>query len=397
MMGNSAIIINVRVVPPNDTSCLAGFAEYLGLRKGAMTEGTEDDVRLRMNLTEMVDYFGTRPGSMQEDGSALFDRNGSLTVTETRKLFENIESSAITMTVSVRNEDVALFKLVHRQDWQRLARGNVDRYITSTGVIAPQDIEYVCAAHINSVSHHVHVVAWDSSGTWRGRMLPKARMFAANEELRQQTLRPVFERLSLERTLKRDELIASFRNSLSPEAEKLKSARSLLPQTGRTSYEHLNKEHPDQARSILALTKNIADEDRHLRELRDSYLNIVRDQGRLKGLRNNELDSYVERASFDLSQRCCNVLINSAKKLQPGRILTPAPDASQPQEQQTMSASPTQRFESFLPPLPSTAPVMRAALDSSTALCTGSALQNPHKPEQRKKKRKLEQTQKYEL
>lgn len=396
MMGNSAIIINVRVVPSSDTSRLTGFAEYLGLREGAMTEGTEDDVRLKMNLVEMASYYGERPGALKEDGSALFDRNGSLTVTETRKLFESIKSSAITMTVSARNEDAALFGLEHRQDWQRLARGNVDRYIASTGVIAPQNISYACAAHVNSVSRHVHVVAWDSSGTWRGKMLPKVRMLAANEELRRQTLRPVFERLSLERTLKRDELIASFRNSLSPETEKLKIARSLLPPTGRTSYEHLNREHPDQARSILALTTNLADEDRRLCELRSSYLQIVRDQGRLKGLHNNDLDSYVESASLDLSQRCCNALINSAKKLQPERVLTPTQNAPQPQEQQTMSANHSQRFEPFLPPLPSAAPVMHAALDSSIALCAGGALQNPHKPEQRKKKRKLKQTQKYE-
>lgn len=396
-MSNSSIIINVRVVPPSGTSRLAGFAEYLGLRKGAMAEETEDDARLRMNLTEMVDYFGTRPGSMQEDGSALFNRDGSLTVAETRKLFESIKSSAITMTVSVRNEDTALFRLEHRQDWQRLARGNVDRYIASTGVIAPQDVEYVCAAHVNSVSHHVHIVAWDSSGTWKGKMLPKARMIAANKEFHRRALRPIFEQLSLERTLKRDELIPSFRNLLNLEAEKLKITRSLLPPTGRTSYEHLSKEHPDQARSILKLAKDITSEDKHLCELRNSYLQIVRDQGRLKGLRNDELSSYVEAASLDLSQRCCNTLINSAKELQPRKTLTPARSVPQPREQQTMPANPGQRFEPSLPPLPCTAPAMCASLDSSIFLCASSASQNTCKPNQQKRKRKLKQTQKYEL
>lgn len=317
-MGNSAVIINVRVVPAGKGAELAPFARYLGLREGAMRESTADDARLKaaVSLSEMAGYYGQRPGALRENGSALFDRDGALGVAEARRRFGGIESSAVMMTVSVRNEDATLFGLETRQDWERLARANVERYIASTGAIAPQDIEYACAAHINAKSHHVHVVAWDASGAWRGKKLPKARMVAANDALRDQVTAPAVQRLSAQRTAARDELVKGLTSCVAANEGLLRRAKSLLPPQGRISYEHLCKNHPAAADGIRELAKAAVSEDARLLESKNAFLMATRDQGRAKGLRGEELDKYISASIADLEKRCSNALVHAAKQLQ---------------------------------------------------------------------------------
>lgn len=324
-MGNSAVIINVRVVPAGKGAELAPFARYLGLREGAMREQTSDDLLLkqRVNLEQMAGYYGQRPGALRENGSALFDRDGALGVAAARRRFGGIRSSAVMMTVSVRNEDAALFGLETRQDWERLARANVDRYIASTGAIALQDIEYACAAHINAKSHHVHVVAWDASGAWQGKKLPKARMVAANDALRDQVTAPAVQRLSAQRTAARDELVRGLASCIAANEGLLRRAKSLLPPQGRISYEHLCKNHPAAADEIRELAKAVVSEDARLLESKNAFLTATRGQGRAKGLRGEELDKHASAAVADLEKRCANVLIRAAKQEQ-AETLRPA-------------------------------------------------------------------------
>lgn len=331
-MGNSAVIVNVRVVPAGRRTELAPFARYLGLREGAMREQTSDDRRLNreIDLKQMAGYYGQRPGALKEDGSALFDRDGALSVAEARRRFDGIASSAVMMTISVRNEDAALFRLETRQDWERLARANVERYIASTGAIAPQDIEYACAAHINAKSHHVHVVAWDASGAWKGKMLPKARMVAANDALRDQVTAPALQRLSAQRSAARDELVRGLASCVAANEGLLRRAKSLLPPQGRISYDHLCRNHPAAAGEIRELAKAAVSENARLLESKNAFLVATRGQGRAKGLRGEELDKHASAAVADLEKRCANVLIRAAKQEQaetPRPAHAPSPNA----------------------------------------------------------------------
>lgn len=361
-MGISAVVVNVRVVPQGaGTDRMPGFAQYLGLRDGAMAEPTPDDARLahEMELPEMAGYYALRPGALTEDGSALFDRNGAVSVADARERFQGITSSAITMTVSVRNEDAERFGLANRQDWERLVRGCADRYIQSTGTISPQDIEYVAAAHVNGVSHHAHIVAYDSSGTWQGSMIPKRRLTAANNELKSTALRPVLERLAHERSQARDELTAALRSGRALGAADAATLRSLLPEEGRTSFEHLATHHPTAAEGVRAAVASRISGSTELSECRSRYLGASRSIGELRGLKGEELDAYVSKAEGDFEKRCCNAAIAAAKGSTSFPLHTegegPVPSSAPVQEAPHAGAEPWapshgSRFCPYIPP-----------------------------------------------
>lgn len=284
---------------------------YIANRLGAVVLKTEDDLRIEAENERMakLGYIGFRPGSVPERnrGHALFDAGGVPERAAVQRELKATESAVITSVVSVRREDAEALGLATKQQWERFLRGNWQRYVESLGVMAPQDVRWVAAFHVNQANNlHCHVLTWDASGRFDS-LLPKRRMAQANDALRAAALRPQREQLSLARTPARDELVAALRAAELGEGRR-RAVLAALPAEGSLKYAKLARFRPEARAAVERELSARAD----LRELRGRYMAAAAGHAGLKGLEGPARDAHMAAAEADLRARLGNALIANA-------------------------------------------------------------------------------------
>ena len=247
MDAKSAIIIN-NIPTPSSSLGKSGtkrMVEYF-TREGTHTEGgcdkrlTQDDIRLsgRCDVRDMVDYasregrFSQRlekdaPLHAGEVSGGLWGRDG---VIDTKTWIEEVSRSGshvMRSVVSVKREDACMLGLATKEDWQRAIRSIWDNYVTSWGVIAPSDIRWAAAYHVDAEhSLHCHIMTIDASGRWAYPRAPEVaheKFVQGGREARRVLCRPLILRQEAETSVLRDWLCArmsaDFGKRCTPERE----------------------------------------------------------------------------------------------------------------------------------------------------------------------------------
>lgn len=285
---------------------------YIANRPGAVAVKTEDDLLIEAENERMakLGYIGFRPGSVAERnrGHALFDAHGVPERAAVQRELRETRSAIITSVVTVRRGDAERLGLSTKQDWERLLRSRWQRYVESLGVMAPQDVRWVAAYHVNQENNlHCHVFTWDASGRFDS-LLPKRRMARANDELRAAVARPQREELSLARTRARDDLVAEMR-SCSLEPGSRDAVLAALPAEGSLKYGRLAKFCPEARDAVDGCVERAVRGRTDLTELRARYMEAAAGHARLKGLQGAAYGAHMAAAEADLRNRLGNALI----------------------------------------------------------------------------------------
>lgn len=319
-MTGSSIIVNNRVALAGTASHAAVGATrllYIANRPGAVKLKSEDDLRVEREnaLMAQLGYIGFRPGSVAERnaGHALFDASGIPERIKVQRELLATSSAVITSVISVRNEDAERLGLLTKQQWERAVRAAWPRYVESLGVIAPEDIRYVCAMHVSQTSRHVHILTWDQSGAFN-RLLPKEKMVAANEELARQILKPLREPVNMLRTETRDALVDAVKEAVLKDAALKERVAAALPATGSLKYGVLARRHPGARDEVDAAVAHVVSENRDARALQSQWREAVMRHAELKGLKGAALEAHVSAAESDLRTRLGNAAVAAARQ-----------------------------------------------------------------------------------
>lgn len=324
-MSGSAVIVNHRVILPSATehnSIGGSRVLYIANRPGAVTMKTPDDLRIEVENERMtkLGYIGFRPGSVPERnaGHALFDQCGVPARAEIQRELKATQGSVITSVVSVRREDAAALNLTTKQDWERLIRSQWLTHVEKMNVIAPENVRYVAAMHINDTSYHVHVFTWDKSGEFRG-LIPKKNLVEAQGSFAEESLRPQRETLSLKRREARDELVRLMKEPLN--VEERQKLNESLPEQCSLKYGSLEKHQPEARQAVDDI---VAERSRQpqIQDQLNHYMAIVEEQATLQGLKGADLEAYQNAAEHDIKNRLGNAVISSYKTDPP----IPAPE-----------------------------------------------------------------------
>ena len=315
----SLLLVNHRVALPAtaEHGAVAGSRlYYISHRPGSVATPSAEDTRADRDAAVMarLGYIGYRPGAQAKPGThALFDADGVPDRATVARELADTDSAIITSVVSVRREDVARMHLETRDQWERLLRAGWRDYVSSLGVIAPEDIRWVAAMHVKSNTIHVHVFTWDRSGRFSS-LLPKGRLEPARATLQRLALGPDALGADRARSDARNELVVGVRRSVG--AYDLENVRRALPRDGRISYASISHSKPS-ARAVVddVVRRTVASDP----ALADALARHREATGRLAdrdGLTGEVREAYLSAADADIRRRLGNAVIRVAV---PGR------------------------------------------------------------------------------
>lgn len=315
---NSTIIINHRVLLAGSKGySSAGSSKilYISNRPGAVTLKTEDDLRIEQENERMklLGYSEFRPGSVRErnNGHALFDQTGIPPRSLIQNELKQTQGAVITSVVSVRREDALRLGLSTKQDWERLARSQWQQHIEEMGIIAPENIRWTAAMHINSASYHIHVFTWDKSGNFNS-LIPRQELIKAQKNFVEKVTYKQTEDLRLALKESRQDLINSFKETLGTSEKQL--LRECLPDKGSLKYGSLLKQTPHIAERINRTVEETLKQNPKLKNMIDGYEKLTKEQINAKSLKGSEAIAYNNAIKHDLKIRLCNAAISIARK-----------------------------------------------------------------------------------
>lgn len=324
-VGRSSLFVNARVHLPGSKGRAAVSAStigYIATRPGADASPTPGDLR-RAEMAErmaLAGYYAERPGS-----TALFDQDGAVPLSEARARLATADGALSTWVVSVRREEAGELRLGCKEEWQRWCRRELTPALAVAMGVPESSVRWMAAEHENAPnSKHVHVVAWSSDGSFSS-IMPRRWLERAREMMTDAALEPAARVALSERDVARRAAIEAAR------AIPAESVSVELPSTGRISYAHLRRWHPETASDLLDALRRIDELHPRMAEAKSLYREAVDRCAELKGLTGDERTRYVRAAMDDLDARRANALLRT---LVPDRAEA-GPDAS------VRSAAPT--------------------------------------------------------
>lgn len=298
-VGRSSLFVNARVHLPGSRGRAAVSAStigYIATRPGADASPTPGDLR-RAEMAErmaLAGYYAERPGS-----TALFDQDGAVPLREARARLATADGALSTWVVSVRREEAGELRLGCKEEWQRWCRRELTPSLAVAMGVPESSVRWMAAEHENAPnSKHVHVVAWSSDGSFSS-VMSRGRLERAREMMTDAALEPAVRVALSERDVARRAAIEAAR------AIPAESVSVELPPTGRISYAHLRRWHPETASDLL--------DELHPRmaEAKSLYREAVDRCAELKGLTGDERTRYVRAAMDDLDARRANALLRT--------------------------------------------------------------------------------------
>ena len=260
----------------------------------------------------LAGYYAERPGS-----TALFDQDGQVPLREARARLAAAEGAVATWVVSVRREEAGELALGCKEEWQRWCRRELTPALAAAMGVPESSVRWVAAEHENAEnSKHVHVISWSSDGSFSS-LIPKPRLERARAMLTDAALAPAMEAALRGRDIARSLAVEAVRRVPAEEA------RVTLPPTGRISYAHLRRWHPETAGRVREELARAAERHPAVKDAEERYRAAVERCADLKGLGGGERDRYVGDAMRDLTARRANALLRT---IAPDR--TEAPEAA---------------------------------------------------------------------
>lgn len=309
--------MNARVHLPGSkgrAAVAASTVGYIATRPGADMSATPSDLR-RAELAErmaLAGYYAERPGS-----TALFDQDGQVPLREARARLAAADGAAATWVVSVRREEADELALGCKEEWQRWCRRELTPALAVAMGVPESSVRWVAAEHENAEnSKHVHVISWSSDGSFSS-VMPKPRLERGRAMLTDAALIPAMEAALRERDIARSLAVEAVRRV------PVEEARVTLPPTGRISYEHLRRWHPETAGWVREELARAAERYPAIKDAEERYRATVERCADLKGLGGGERDRYLGDAMRDLTTRRANALLRT---IAPDR--TEAPEAA---------------------------------------------------------------------
>lgn len=317
-VGRSSLFVNARVHLPGSKGRAAVSAStigYIATRPGADASPTPGDLR-RAEMAErmaLAGYYAERPGS-----TALFDQDGAVPLSEARARLATADGALSTWVVSVRREEAGELRLGCKEEWQRWCRRELTPALAVAMGVPESSVRWMAAEHENAPnSKHVHVVAWSSDGSFSS-IMPRRWLERACEMMTDAALEPAVRVALSERDVARRAAIEAAR------AIPAESVSVELPSTGRISYAHLRRWHPETASDLLDALRRVDELHPRMAEAKSLYREAVNRCAELKGLTGDERTRYVRAAMDDLDARRANALLRT---LVPDRAEA-GPDAS---------------------------------------------------------------------
>lgn len=324
-VGRSSLFVNARVHLPGSKgrSAVSSYTVgYIATRPGADASPTPGDLR-RAELAErmaLAGYYAERPGS-----TALFDQDGAVPLREARARLARAEGALSTWVISVRREEAGELRLGCKDEWQRWCRRELTPALAVAMGVPESSVRWVAAEHENAVnSKHVHVISWSSEGSFSS-VMPKGRLERARAMMTDAALEPAMKVALAERDLARRKAVEAVREIPASEVG------VELPPTGRISYAHLRRWHPETASRLKECLRR-ADETRpSVAGAAARYRAAVERCAELKGLDGAERAGYVRDAMADFDARRANAVLRTiapdraeASVEVPARVARPA-------------------------------------------------------------------------
>lgn len=324
-VGRSSLFVNARVHLPGSKGRAAVSSYtlgYIATRPGADASPTPGDLR-RAEVAErmaLAGYYAERPGS-----TALFDQDGAVPLREARARLADADGALSTWVISVRREEAGELRLGCKDEWQRWCRRELTPALAAAMGVPESSVRWVAAEHENAVSSkHVHVLAWSSDGSFSS-VMPKNRLERARAMMTDAVLAPAMKVALEERDIARSAAVEAARSIPAGEV------RVELPPTGRISYAHLRRWHPETAAQLMDKLARAGEARPEVAEAAARYRAAVERCAELKGLEGEARARYVRDAMADLDVRRANALLR-----------TMAPDRTEaPVESPVRTAAPT--------------------------------------------------------
>lgn len=303
--GRSSLFVNARVHLPGSRGRAAVSAStigYIATRPGADASPTPGDLR-RAEMAErmaLAGYYAERPGS-----TALFDQDGAVPLREARARLATANGALSTWVISVRREEAGELRLGCKEEWQRWCRRELTPALAVAMGVPESSVRWIAAEHENAPnSKHVHVVAWSSDGSFSS-VMPRGRLERAREMMTDAALEPAVRVALSERDVARRAAIEAAR------AIPAESVSVELPPTGRISYAHLRRRHPETASDLLDALRRADELHPRMAEAKSLYREAIDRCAELKGLTGDERTRYVRAAMDDLDARRANALLRT--------------------------------------------------------------------------------------
>lgn len=304
-VGRSSLFVNARVHLPGSkgrATVSSHTVGYIATRPGADASPTPGDLR-RAELAErmgLAGYYAERPGS-----TALFDQDGAVPLREARARIASADGALSTWVVSVRREEADELRLGCKDEWQRWCRRELTPALAVAMGVPESSVRWVAAEHENALSSkHVHVLAWSSDGSFSS-VMPKHRLERARAMMTDAALAPAMKMALEERGLARRAAVEAAR-SIPVEEVSVE-----LPPTGRVSYAHLRRWHPETAAELMERLSRAEEARPEVAEAAARYRAAVGRCAELKGLEGDARVRYVRDAMADLDARRANAALRT--------------------------------------------------------------------------------------
>lgn len=313
-VGRSSLFVNARVHLPGSKGLAAVSSYtlgYIATRPGADASPTPGDLR-RAEVAErmaLAGYYAERPGS-----TALFDQDGAVPLREARARLAEADGALSTWVISVRREEAAELRLGCKDEWQRWCRRELTPALAVAMGVPESSVRWLAAEHENSQSSkHIHVVAYSSDASFSS-VMPKSRLERARAMMTDAALAPAMKVALEERDIARRAAVEAARSIPAEEV------RVELPPTGRISYAHLRRWHPETAAQLMEKLTRAGETRPEVAETVVRYRAAVERCAELKGLEGDARARYVRDAMADLDARRANAALRT---MAPDRIEAP--------------------------------------------------------------------------
>ncbi len=304
-VGRNSLFVNARVHLPGSkgrTAVTTSTVNYIATRIGADMSATPSDLR-RAELAKrmaLAGYYAERPGS-----TALFDQDGAVPLCKARSQLAAAEGAVATWVISVRRREADELRLGCKEEWQRWCRRELTPALAVAMGVPESSVRWIAAEHENAVnSKHVHIISWSSDGSFLS-VMPKPRLEHACSMLTNAALTPAIEAALCERDIARSLAVDAV------SAVPAEDVRVALPPTGRISYAHLRRWHPEIAENVCKELTYAAERHLAIKSSEARYRLAVEHCADLKGLEGSERERYVSNAMQELTARKANALLRT--------------------------------------------------------------------------------------
>lgn len=303
--GRDSLFVNARVHLPGSKGRAAACEHtitYIATRVGADASPTEADLR-RAELARrmaLAGYYAERPGS-----TALFDQDGAVPLREARARLAEAEGAVCTWVISVRREEAGDLRLGDKAQWQAWCRRELAPALAVAMGVPESSVRWVAAEHENAEnSKHVHVISWSSDGSFSS-VMPKPRLERARAMMTDAALAPALRAAVAERDLARTAAVEAIRHIDAGEVA------VGLPPTGRISYAHLRRWHPETAAQLMEKLTSAGEACPEVADSAVRYRAAVERCAELKRLEGDARARYARDALADLDARRANAALRT--------------------------------------------------------------------------------------